>query len=283
MVSFSYHDKIELKKVGKEDIQLKKPNLYMSISLIAVLILLLTWLIFGFVKFLVVLFFMVVILYISFYVKKKFFKKRKKDLIIENFEYELLKIEYFIPSQRFYSSDLSNLIALDEQTESICIIERKTIVRKNKKIRIQNKKEDVFNFVVLSYKDLLQSEILEDKRVITTTVRGSQVGGTLVSGLLADGMGSVIGGLSSNSSEKSEVKNIQLKLVVNDTNKPIYLIQFLKEQEPINKNNNKYEMAVDQVNHWHGIISVLIKRADENSRQVNYFFGVQHRDVHGIN
>ncbi len=262
---------------------MKKPNLYMSISLIAVLILLLTWLIFGFVKFLVVLFFMVVILYISFYVKKKFFKKRKKDLIIENFEYELLKIEYFIPSQRFYSSDLSNLIALDEQTESICIIERKTIVRKNKKIRIQNKKEDVFNFVVLSYKDLLQSEILEDKRVITTTVRGSQVGGTLVSGLLADGMGSVIGGLSSNSSEKSEVKNIQLKLVVNDTNKPIYLIQFLKEQEPINKNNNKYEMAVDQVNHWHGIISVLIKRADENSRQVNYFFGVQHRDVHGIN
>jgi hypothetical protein len=40
---------------------------------------------------------------------------------------------------------------------------------------------------------------------------------------------------------------------------------------------------MDQVNHWHGVMSVLIKRADESSRNVNYFFGVQHRDVEKIN
>lgn len=262
---------------------MKKATTYLS--LIAILLLLLIWLIFGFLKLLLLLFFLGVTVFMIFYIKKRLLKKGQKNVVIENFEYELLKIEHFIPSQKFFASDFSYLIALDEQTETICFIERKSIViKKKQQFRTQKIKEDIFNSTLSSYKDLLQSEIIEDGRVITTTVRGSQIGGgTLVSGLLADGMGSVIGSLSANSSENSEVKNIQLKLVVNDTNKPIYFIHFLKEQEPITKSNNTYKIAMDQVNHWHGIISVLIKRADENSKNVNYFFGVQNRDMKTIN
>ena len=263
---------------------MNKPAIYISLSLIAILILLLIWLIYGIVKLIIFLFIVGVIIYISFLVKKKLFAKSKKDLIIEKFEYELLKIEHFLAVQKFFSPDFSYMIALDEQTDSVCFIERKIIVKRNKTIGKLNKKEEIFNSVVLGYFDLLQSEIIEDERIITTTVRGSQIGGILVSGLLADGMGSVIGSLSANSSENSEVKTIQLKLVVNDTNKPIHFIHFMKEKAPLEKNQEKYRMAMDQVNHWHGIISVLIKRADENSRHVNYFFGVQHRDdVHKIN
>lgn len=257
---------------------MNKPALYISLSLIAVLILLLIWLIYGVLKLIIFLFFVGIIIYISLLVKKKLFAKAQKDIIIDNLEYELLKFPHFKASQKFFSPDLSYLLALDENTESICIIERKVTVKKMKIIGKTIKKEERINGVVLTYFDLLQSEIVEDGKIITTTVRGSQIGGVLVSGLLADGMGSVIGNLSANSSEKSEVKTIQLKLVVNDTKKPIYFIPFMYEKSPIEKMNEKFKMAADQVNHWHGIISVLIKRADEKSRHVNYFFGVQHHD-----
>ena len=47
-----------------------------------------------------------------------------------------------------------------------------------------------------SLKDLLQVEIIEDNVTITKTSRTSQVGGAIVGGMLAGGVGAVIGGLS---------------------------------------------------------------------------------------
>ncbi|WP_119966699.1 SHOCT domain-containing protein [Simplicispira lacusdiani] len=154
-------------------------------------------------------------------------------------------IKDFSTTQKVIGSDGNTGLAIDEQRKKICLIDH----------RQQNVTTRVF-----VYKNLLSSEIFEDGATVTKTVRSSQLGGALIGGLALGGVGAIIGGLSGKTQTSGKIKKIDLRLTVNDTTNPLHDINFLDLETK--KDGFIYKQAIQQARHWHGLIEVLIKRAD---------------------
>lgn len=93
-------------------------------------------------------------------------------------------------------------------------------------------------FRTISYKDLLSSEVFED--------------------------GAIIGGLSGKTKSTRTVSKIDLRLTVNDTKRPIFNITFLNKKTE--KDNPIYQQALQTAHQCHGLVEVLIKRADMDDK-----------------
>ena len=116
-------------------------------------------------------------------------------------------------------------------------------------------------FTTITYKDLLSSEIFVDGDTVTKVARGSQVGGALIGGLVLGGVGAIIGGLSGKTKSSNTVKRVDLRITVNNTKHPLHDINLMDVKG--NKDEDMYKLAIGLARHWHGLITVLIKAADE--------------------
>jgi len=101
---------------------------------------------------------------------------------------------------------------------------------------------------------------LQDGRVISSTNRGSQLGGALLGGILAGGVGAAIGGLTGSKTSKDQIEKITLQVIVNDTSDPVHKLVFFESNIPMSKEYVKnYLLEAERCHH---LISVLIKQAD---------------------
>jgi hypothetical protein len=152
----------------------------------------------------------------------------------------------FNATQKFMGNNGVSGIAIDEERKKICLI----------RYEADSSKLDVF-----AYRDLLSSEIFEDGNTITSTSRTSQIGGALLGGLALGGVGAMIGGLSGKTTSTQKPKRIDLRITVNRTDAPIHDINFMDTESA--KDGIGYTVAMQQARHWHGLIAVLIRRADQ--------------------
>jgi uncharacterized protein YecT (DUF1311 family) len=139
-------------------------------------------------------------------------------------------------------------LAIDEQRKKICLI---------------NYPQKQFR--VISYQDLLSSEIFEDGASISKTMRGSQIAGAIIGNIAFGGVGAIIGGLSGKRKTTGTVNRIDFRLTVNDIKQPIFDINFLNKETQ--KDKPIYQEALQKARHCHGLVEVLIKRADMEDRQ----------------
>jgi hypothetical protein len=206
----------------------------------------------------------------------------------EKLEKKLVDLNDFKVSQKIFLSNGNSLLAIDDENKKLCLIRDNGMpldiydfkVSKNDlfdndasmlAIDNENKKlciiQNGLSVNIYSYKSILQTEIIEDGNSVTKTSRGSQIGGALIGGVLAGGVGAIIGGLSGSQKTSQEVKKLQLQIVINDTQIPVKELTFLDSFSPIKKDNPKYKVAYEKVNHWHKVISVIIKQVDEEEKQ----------------
>ncbi|MCZ2258601.1 SHOCT domain-containing protein [Sporosarcina sp. G11-34] len=172
---------------------------------------------------------------------------------------EEFKSDNFKPSQQVFSCINVSLLALDEESKQLAIVRTKehNFIESNE-----------FYIKYYSYKDLLESHILEDGVSTTQTSRTNQIGGALIGGVLAGGVGAIIGGLSSNTKTSEDVKSVILQIVVNNTETPVQEIMLLNLKTEVKKDNVVYKQALSHATHWHKLISVLINHADKEDRVV---------------
>lgn len=123
-----------------------------------------------------------------------------------------------------------------------------------------------YSYSVVDLDDIIESEVIVDDNTITKVGRGSQVIGAAIGGAVLGGVGAIIGGLSGNKTSSKEIKNIDIKLTVNDLNNPVYKINFLNsETESYNtyktghrKDSFLCERALEQVDKWQGMFEVIL-------------------------
>ncbi|MFA7242804.1 MAG: SHOCT domain-containing protein [Sulfuricellaceae bacterium] len=166
--------------------------------------------------------------------------KKKKAM-----EAYLLGIPGFSATQKVIGNDGATGLAIDERRRKVCLIDHR---------------QQSVSCRVVTYKDLLSSEIFEDGSTVTKTVRTSQIGGALVGSLALGGVGAIIGGLSGKTKTSGKVKRIDLRITVNDTKSPLHDVNFLNLETE--QGGFIYEGAMKTARHWHGLVAVLIKRAD---------------------
>lgn len=151
----------------------------------------------------------------------------------------------FKTTQKVMSCDGNTGIAIDETSRKICLINNFPVLTTK----------------VLSYGDIISSEIIEDSNTVTKTQRGSQLGGAVVGGLLLGGVGAVVGGLSGKKKTETKVRMISLKVIINDTASPVHIISFLDGETK--KTGFVYSIAMQQATHWHALLSAVVRQADD--------------------
>jgi hypothetical protein len=164
----------------------------------------------------------------------------------------LALIPNFTASHTWIGTDLHRSIAIDEAQQHICFL---------------NSFDEPFQQRVYPIREILDVSVVEDGTTLTQTrtSRGSQIGGAIVGGILLGGVGALIGGLSGKkvSTSSELVSQIDLQLTVNDTRNPVWIIPFLSV--PQAKTSGLYISGKQAAISWHGLISVLIKRAEQNT------------------
>ena len=190
-----------------------------------------------------------VVVILIFFIFAKIKRSNKQNTLIDKFK----KIKNFELDRGMISNDLKKGIAVDNTKNKICIL-------KNNK--------DSIDTIIYEYRDLLESEILEDGESVTKTSRGSQLGGALLGGMIFGGVGAVIGGLSGKKTHTDKVSSIDLKIIVNDINSPMIIINFMS-LPGAEKSTTTYKNNIQSAREWNSLLSVLIKKADKEDLENN--------------
>lgn len=167
-------------------------------------------------------------------------------LVLEkNVEKELSDLKDFTVTRSIIGASCDTGLAIDEHRQKICLLD----------YRLTGSGHRVFPF-----SDVLSAEIFQDGASVTKTVRSSQLAGVLIGGLVFGGVGAVVGGLSGSRRTHDTTRRIELRLLVNDTATSIHDVCFLEYETK--KDSFSYRDAIQRAREWHGLIEVLMNRAD---------------------
>ncbi|OMD81180.1 hypothetical protein [Paenibacillus odorifer] len=187
------------------------------------------------------------IIFLSSLVDESKIPKVKQMQLFDSFYRHRAKL---VNSNQYYISSSNEAgIIVDDENNAICIMYN-----------------DLQNSNVYNANDIIEIELIEDGNSIIKTSRGNQLGGALVGAAVAGGVGAIIGGLSGKGVQQDTVTQLSLKIIVNNIKNPVVIINFLsigKNKEGIKKTSEKYKRSNKLATHWHGVLSVMIRRADE--------------------
>jgi len=168
-------------------------------------------------------------------------------VIVSNAQHKSKSKEVFENLTNFKATDkyLSNTsgisIAYDEKRKKICLL-------------VGHKPE------LYEYKDIIQSELdIDGETVLKQSLTGT-VGRSVVGGVLGGGVGAIIGGTTGSKTGKQKIKNIDLKITVNNSKSPVYRINFMNTET--SKGGFIYNISYGEAEKWHGIMTTLIKQAE---------------------
>ncbi|MGL4675934.1 MAG: SHOCT domain-containing protein [Wohlfahrtiimonas sp.] len=173
----------------------------------------------------------------------------KQQKAVDHITKKIKSINHFEATQSYMQLGNGSSIIIDENNKKLCLI----------------KNDQSNTMTVVSYSDILSSEIIEDGESITKTSRASQVGGALLGGIILGVAGAVIGGLSGKKTTSGKAKSIALRVVVNNTDNPDHYISFLDIETK--KDNTLYKTAIDTARKWQSIINILIRQADKEDNE----------------
>mgnify|MGYP006168380931 FL=1 len=120
---------------------------------------------------------------------------------------------------------------------------------------------------IYSFSDIMQSEIIVNGSTLVKTSTTSTIGRAMLGGILTGGVGAVIGGVTGKKSHNEVVKNIDLKICINDSVNPFYKVRFLDTE--CKKGDFIYNDGYEKVEKWHGMISTFIKQSEVNENKNN--------------
>lgn len=168
--------------------------------------------------------------------------KEKKDAIRQAIDsQDGFCSSHFVAKVPLSTNILSGL-GVDDTTKKICVIQAES-------------------YRFYEYQDLIESEVIIDGKSVTKTSRVSQFVGTAIGGILAGGVGAIIGGLSGNTSTQDVVKGVVLKVIINDTQNPVHVINFI---ELTNTGSTIPQQALTDAKLWHDFLSVIINQGKKD-------------------
>lgn len=152
----------------------------------------------------------------------------------------------FHASHSFISADGLSGIAVDDEQKKLCLI------------------GDTAAYKIISYRDLLAFDVIQNGVSVTKTARASQAATAVLGGLMFGGIGALTGALTSKTVTHKKIKGVDLKLTINDITNPIFFLNF--QNVEVAAGGRIHSAAMERVDEWVGRLSVLVRLADDEDR-----------------
>jgi hypothetical protein len=127
------------------------------------------------------------------------------------------------------------------------------------------------------YSKILSCEVIENG--ITTYKKTNTIGRAILGGVIAGETGAIIGGLSGESKQNTEIITLEFKILFKDLNNPSFKIKFFDAWEETARTKKSikttdsvygpiYKKSVNRLEHWKNIISIIISNNEESKRDI---------------
>lgn len=103
-------------------------------------------------------------------------------------------------------------------------------------------------------------ELIIDNETNYSSSIASTAGRAVIGGLIAGGVGAIIGGVTSSKKGNSTVKYMQLTLSTSDLNNPYIKIVALKDSNGVKRDSTGFRTQYDNAMHWCKFIEALTHR-----------------------
>lgn len=174
-------------------------------------------------------------------------KKRSEALLHDTIE----KVEQHPHTRYIVSTDYLQALIIDESSNTLRILEREDV-------------DTDFDRKEYDFQELFEIAIVEDGKNIALTSKGGVHGWSLIDGgAMVDVHVNEIEASPEKKEKQKEVKQLMLKLVVDDLSNPIVEYVFLDNEQAIPKELDEYKDIFKECNKWYQKISVIIKRGDK--------------------
>ncbi|MBS1584498.1 MAG: hypothetical protein JSS82_02945 [Bacteroidetes bacterium] len=142
----------------------------------------------------------------------------------------------FNKSEGYMSVDKTVFLAIDKSSNKICIV------------------DEASNSHYYSQAEIIACEIIEDNQMLSIS---DHVGIGGIVGHIGVGAGTSI------SQQLKTIKEVVLKITVNDLRRPSYAVTFFRPKRPTLKTHKEYKDAINHALHWHEMLIVLIRNASQ--------------------
>lgn len=113
---------------------------------------------------------------------------------------------------------------------------------------------------LVKYEDILSVEVSEDNVPLMRSTRTRAAWKSMENGLAMGGVDKLVGETSSSPNQGGTVKNISLRLVINDDHDPTHDVSFLEFQSK--RGDSEHQASMHQARHWYALVATLIKQTD---------------------
>lgn len=149
--------------------------------------------------------------------------------------------------QAFLHDRVVGKLAINTETKEIFILN----------VRACNKSDVDMRYSIRNFKDLIEVKVNKDSDTVTSS--SLSVGGAIAGGILAGGVGAIIGGMSGSTTSYKDVDSLTLELVFNDLDNPTEKIEF-HTYSKLNMEESDWKEALKLINEWYRRMEVIAHR-----------------------
>lgn len=127
---------------------------------------------------------------------------------------------------------------------------------------------------IVEFDKIISVEYIQNGKTISSKSTVRTIGGALVGGAIAGGVGAIIGGLSGDSELSTKISSISVKVLIRDISLPTINIETFNckwtvERKPVNPTDAQCKWGIDIGKQIVDVLSVIIDDADHNSSSTN--------------
>lgn len=123
----------------------------------------------------------------------------------------------------------------------------------------------------LNYSDIIEVSYIENGDQLFSKSTGRTVGGAIVGGVLMGGAGAVVGGLSGDSKQNKVVKNMDIKILLRNTDETSCILHFMDSSNPLKTkeatDKSHYEEFLNNANKAKDLLSIIIDDVKQTAAQ----------------
>lgn len=160
----------------------------------------------------------------------------------------------------------TNLDILNNKTEGLNF-DQKIIGFKNRYVFGVDELNNTINYITtttratIPFKDIISVELIEDGSTILKKSTTRTIGGAVIGGVLAGGLGAVVGGLSGSSTQKDKISKVNIKILLRNIKNPVLLIDCFDSK--IMTTEKKSEISKSK-----GMESYIYKECKKNADEI---------------
>lgn len=176
--------------------------------------------------------------------------KSDQGIITTNAINKAFRENDFIPTKQGISYDQKNVIAINDEKMRLALLKKSPY-------------NQDYTFESIPFSSIIEAKVIRNNQTITTTSTSSQILRGVAGGVIAGGLGAIIGGIGAKTKSTEHIRELSLEIVVDSLTNPRIVIPFYLSEVTLDATKEKNQEIINNVESWYRIFTVIIHRNQE--------------------